>query len=596
MRRDLRLLKIALLAGIFASVPSALHAQTTPTLTWDANTETDIAGYRVYQGTQSGAYGPAPVDVGKVTSYQPQGVDWTHRAYFAVQAYNTSALVSPLSTEAVWVPASITTFTDLTASSTYPLVAGTPVTWTATATNNLGPVEYRFYLYKKTGWVMVQDYGPSNTYTWTPNASDAGTPYFLQVWARAVGSTAAYDTWRGTYAFSVAPAPLTLTSNVDFPTPPANQITWTATLATAGVATAEYRFQVINTATNTTTVLRDYSSSNQAQWVPLSAGSFIVQALERQVGSAASYDYLASTPTLNVAATPLTITSFSTPTTFPAATGSPIKWTARVQGGMAGPIQYQFWLYSTTKGWRNAQPYGPSETFTWTPAASDAGDYALQVWVRSNGSTAAYEAYGSTAIFHIYPSVQLTTSTLFPVAVGTTTTWSADVPDPSVNIEYEFWVYSAASAQWSVGQGWSTQKTFTWTPLVVGSYALQVWARPVGSTIAYGTYKSTGMLDVVSGPAQMVSLTSNVALPATAGTTVTWTAGATGGTAPLEYQFWRQDSGIWIMVQNYSAANSYAWITTASDVGQHVIQARVRSIGSASAYESQMQTGVFNIQ
>ena len=119
--------------------------------------------------------------------------------------------------------------------------------------------------------------------------------------------------------------------------------------------------------------------------------------------------------------------------------------------------------------------------------------------------------------------------------------------------------------------------------------------RPVGST-AYGTYKSTGMLDVVSGPAQMVSLTSNVALPATAGTTVTWTAGATGGTAPLEYQFWRQDSGIWIMVQNYSAANSYAWITTASDVGQHVIQARVRSIGSASAYESQMQTGVFNIQ
>src|SRR5678816_3059470 len=108
MRQDRRLLKVALLAGMFASVSSALHAQTTPTLTWDANTETDIAGYRVYQGTQSGVYGPAPVDVGNVTSYRPQGVDWTHRAYFAVQAYNASAAVSPLSTEAVWVPASIT--------------------------------------------------------------------------------------------------------------------------------------------------------------------------------------------------------------------------------------------------------------------------------------------------------------------------------------------------------------------------------------------------------------------------------------------------------------------------------------------------------
>ena len=174
MRRHSRLLKLVLLAGMFASISSPLHAQTTPTLQWDANTETNLAGYRVYQGTQSGVYGPTPVDVGNVTSYRPQGVDWTHRAYFAVQAYNTSAGVSPLSTEAVWVPASITTFTGLTSSSPYPLVPGVSVTWTATASNNLGPVEYRFYMYKKTAWVMVRDYAPSNTYTWTPNGERLG--------------------------------------------------------------------------------------------------------------------------------------------------------------------------------------------------------------------------------------------------------------------------------------------------------------------------------------------------------------------------------------------------------------------------------------
>src|SRR5262249_17747530 len=141
MPRDSRLLTRALLAGMLAAISTTLHAQT---LQWDANTEPDLAGYRVYQGTQSGVYA-TPVDVGKVTAYQPQGVDWTHRAYFAVQAYNTSAAVSPLSTEAVWVPPSITTFTGLTSSSSYPLVPGTAVTWTATASNNLGPVEYRFY-------------------------------------------------------------------------------------------------------------------------------------------------------------------------------------------------------------------------------------------------------------------------------------------------------------------------------------------------------------------------------------------------------------------------------------------------------------------
>jgi len=493
MHRDLRLLKLALLVGMFASVSSTLHAQT---LEWDANTEPDIAGYRVYQGTQPGVYGPAPVDVGNVTSYQPQGVDWTHRAYFAVQAYNTAALVSPLSTEVVWVPPSITTFTNLTSSSTYPLAAGNSVTWTATATNNLGPVEYRFYLYKKTGWVMVRDYGPSNTYTWTPTVSDVGTPYFLQVWARAVGSTASYEAFKGTNSFDVGPPPLTLTSNADFPTPPGNQITWTATLGAPGTAAVEYKFQVIDTATNTTTVFRNYSSSNQAQWVPLTAGHFIVQALERQVGSTAAYDLIASSPNLDVSATPLTITSFSTPTIFPAFTGMPITWTARVQGGMAGPIQYQFWLYSTTTGWRNAQAYGPSPTLTWTPTSADEGDYAMQVWVRSNGSTAAYDAWAGTTMFHIQRGVQLTTTTPFPVAAGTTTTWTAGIPDPSLNMEYEFWVYSAASGQWSLAQGWSAQKTFTWRPLVAGSYVLQVWGRQVGSSVAYATYVSTGTLVV----------------------------------------------------------------------------------------------------
>jgi hypothetical protein len=444
---------------------------------------------------------------------------------------------------------------------------------------------------------MVQDYGPGNTYTWTPQAADAGTPYSIQVWARAVGSTAMYEAWRGMASFDVVPAPLTLTANVDFPTPPGNQVTWTATLGSPTGAAVEYRFQVVDQSTGATTVFRNYSSSNQAQWTPAAAGRYVVQALERQVGSPNAYDNSASSPVLDVSATPLTITAFSTPTMFPASTGTPIKWTARVRGGMAGPIQYQFWLYSTKNGWRNAQPWGSSETFTWTPTWADEDDFAVQVWVRSNGSTATYDAYAGTTMFHISrASLQLTTTTLFPVAPGTQVAWAADVPDPSVNMEYEFWIYSAGPGTWSLGQGYGAQKTFVWTPTVIGSYGIQVWARQVGSTAAYDFYRSTGMLSVASGPAQMVSLTTTVSLPAPAGTSITWTAGASGGTAPLEYQFWRQDGATWTMVQDYSAQNTYTWATTAANIGQHAVQARVRSIGSASAYEAQMTTGVFQIQ
>jgi hypothetical protein len=50
------------------------------------------------------------------------------------------------------------------------------------------------------------------------------------------------------------------------------------------------------------------------------------------------------------------------------------------------------------------------------------------------------------------------------------------------------------------------------------------------------------------------------------------------------------------MVRDYSTDNTYLWITTATDVGSHSIQARARSIGSSAAYESQMTTGAFTIQ
>jgi hypothetical protein len=42
-------------------------------------------------------------------------------------------------------------------------------------------------------------------------------------------------------------------------------------------------------------------------------------------------------------------------------------------------------------------------TYTWTPSSTDAGPHALQVWVRSAGSTAQYEAYGATGYFTIVP-------------------------------------------------------------------------------------------------------------------------------------------------------------------------------------------------
>ena len=59
------------------------------TIQWAANSEPDLAGYRVYQGTTSGVYGPS-VDVGNTTIYTPQNLQAGRRYYFVITAYDNA--------------------------------------------------------------------------------------------------------------------------------------------------------------------------------------------------------------------------------------------------------------------------------------------------------------------------------------------------------------------------------------------------------------------------------------------------------------------------------------------------------------------------
>jgi hypothetical protein len=589
MRHFCRLWMSALL---FICAPSVLHGQT---VAWDANSESDIAGYRLSYGTQSGTY-TTHVDVGKQTQYQPpQGFDWSRPLFFAVRAYNTSGLVSPYSTEVAWIPPAPAKVTALTANTSYPLLSDRPVTWTTTATGG-SPIEYRFWLYRKTGWTMVQDYSASNSFTWTPSRNDIGTPYYIQAWARTVGAAVAYESWMGTPTFSVTAPPMEVWADVDFPTPPGNQVTWTARVDSPPATPLEYKFLVNTPSSGVWTVIRDYAQNNRAQWTPPDVGTYAIQALARAVGSTAAYQFSATTPYFDVSRTALSITGLDADASFPVTVGTRVTWTARVKGGMSGPIQYQFWIYSSGS-WILAQPYGASNTFSWTPTSADEGDHVVQVWARSNASTAVYESWRSTAWFRVNPApMNLTTPTLFPVAPGTPVLWTAEPTNPSANLEYQFWVYSASSTTWTMARAYSGVRTFTWTPAIPGGYAVRVWARTVGSSATFEAGRETDLLQVSNSPAQVVSLISSVPLPTTVGTSITWTAGATSGTAgPLQYQFWRRTNGVWLLVQDYSPVNTYTWTPSASDVGAHSVQVWVRSAGSSVSYESYKSAGTFSI-
>ena len=70
------------------------------TLTWNANTENDLAGYKIYRATTSGGYG-APIATlpGNVTTYIASGLQLGTTYYFVITAYDSAGNESPHSNE-----------------------------------------------------------------------------------------------------------------------------------------------------------------------------------------------------------------------------------------------------------------------------------------------------------------------------------------------------------------------------------------------------------------------------------------------------------------------------------------------------------------
>ncbi len=115
-------------ATLIALTPNSRVFAADAVLSWDANTESDLAGYHVHYGTTSRTY-TAAIPVGTATSYTVTGLG-PGTYYFAVTADNTSSGRSDYSNEATKIIPDTTAPVISAVAASSVTASGVTVTWT----------------------------------------------------------------------------------------------------------------------------------------------------------------------------------------------------------------------------------------------------------------------------------------------------------------------------------------------------------------------------------------------------------------------------------------------------------------------------------
>jgi hypothetical protein len=274
------------------------------------------------------------------------------------------------------------TVTTPTANVSFPSLSNSPITWTVQGSGGFGPLQYQFRFSSATGWTMNTVYGPSNSWTFTPQT--AGT-YAVSVWVRDAGSSEDYQAYTSNQTFTVvSPIVINSVTRSALSVTAGNSITFTVS-SSGGSGVTQYQYWINEF--GTWTYKAGYTSGNTYTFVPMAPGNYGIRVYAKnadaQVPEVVSPDQY-----FNVWPIPVSVTQ-NVPS--PVALGTPITWTIQPSTSTV-TLQYQYWI-SDGVTWYSMTPYTTTNTFTFNPWAS--GTYALRVYARIVGSTVSWEAVSS---------------------------------------------------------------------------------------------------------------------------------------------------------------------------------------------------------